>query len=221
MKRLVIAALPRELKRLTLGWNRVASELPGVTLWTRGDVIAACGGMGRDRATLAFQEAITAAGGAVTELVSFGLAGACSSAAAVGEALWCSTIVDARSGERFGSGTPTLVSLARIAGVTEKRRLLESYGALLVDMEAATLARLAEARGIHFRALKGVSDGPEAAMENMERFATKQGGFSEGRFAAYVALRPGIWRSAVELGRASTMALRRGTEILEAALREG
>ena len=58
-------------------------------------------------------------------------------------------------------------------------------------------------------------------MEGMERFATEGGAFREGLFALHVALRPRMWRAAVELGRASTSALRKATEMLEDALREG
>ncbi len=218
MRRVVVAALPRELRLLTRGWREVRVGRAGVSVWVAGETVAACGGMGGERAAVAVEAALGCVEGPVEEVISFGLAGACAGSVRAGEAMWCGTVVEARSGERFGAGEPVLVTGMGVASVAEKRRLRESYGAALVDMEAATVARVAGAREIGFRALKGVSDGAETAMEGMERYVTGMGAFRERAFALHVALRPSMWRVAMELGRASGAALRRGTAMLREAM---
>jgi adenosylhomocysteine nucleosidase len=102
----------------------------------------------------------------------------------------------------------TLATTSTIASVKEKRRLLATYGALMVDMEAATVARLARAHGLGFRAIKGISDGPEFELEALGRFEGKQGSFRTGAFALHTALRPWEWEKAIELGRGSGRALK-------------
>jgi adenosylhomocysteine nucleosidase len=69
-------------------------------------------------------------------------------------------VVDARTGERFSNSEhrQVIVTVATIAGVAEKRRLFETYNANAVDMEAATVARMAQANGLGFAAIKTVSD---------------------------------------------------------------
>jgi adenosylhomocysteine nucleosidase len=84
-----------------------------------------------------------------------------------------------------------------------------------VDMEAATVGRLAMARGLGFRAIKGVSDGYDFELEALTQFEGERGSFRTGAFAAYTALRPWTWGKAIELGRGSAKALAG----LEAALR--
>ena len=216
----IIAALPRELKGIVAGWERVAVARPGVLLYQRGEVLAACAGIGVERAALAV-EAVLARESAVGELISFGLAGACDAELRAGEALWCGAVVDARSGERFAttSDGALLVTSSSIAGVAEKRRLRASYGAALVDMEAAAVARLARAHGVEFRALKAVSDTAEDAVDGMDRFVTRTGQFREGAFAMHLALRPSRWGGALALGRASAAGLRAATAELQRELR--
>ena len=208
MKTAIIAALPRELKALVAGWEQIKTDRSGVHLYQRDDVLAACAGMGVERAALAV-EAVLAHARVVDLLISFGLAGACEPGLRAGEVRWCGSVVDARSGERFQTADagPVLVTALMIAGTTEKRRLHASYAAALVDMEAAGVGRLARAHGLRFRALKAVSDFAEEAMDDMERFVTTTGQFRTAAFAAHLALRPARWRGAIALGRASAAGL--------------
>jgi adenosylhomocysteine nucleosidase len=74
-------------------------------------------------------------------------------------------------------------------------------------MEAATVARLAAAKGLRFRAIKGISDAHDFEMESMSRFADAHGHFRIGAFALHTALRPASWQSAMRLGRESNRAL--------------
>lgn len=162
--------------------------------------------------------------GPVSTLVSVGLAGGCDPALASGTVLEAGTVVDARSGERFaaggagstgGEGLVTLVTTHTIAGVSEKQRLFASYGAAVVDMEAATVARLAQARGLQFRALKAVSDAHDFELTSLSRFQSRHGHFRTGAFALHTALRPASWRKTMQLGAGSQRALRALTTTLQ------
>ena len=206
----IIAALPREISGLIRG-SRPDPELRkhGVHLYRFDDVIVAAAGMGSSRVTLALEAALRIEG--IELIVSTGLAGSCSPEIRAGEVIEATTVVDAKTGERFpcvASDTErVLVTTGTIAGIREKARLRESYNAALVDMEAATVARLARARGLRFRAIKGISDAHDFEMESMSRFADARGHFRTGAFALHTALRPQAWSSAMRLGRESNRAL--------------
>jgi adenosylhomocysteine nucleosidase len=112
----------------------------------------------------------------------------------------------------------TLATARSIASVCEKARLAESYGATLVDMEAATVARMALSRGVGFRAIKGVSDGHDFELNALAKFEGERGSFRTGAFAAYTAVRPWTWGRAMELGRGSGRALKGLEERLRGVL---
>jgi adenosylhomocysteine nucleosidase len=170
--------------------------------------------MGAARVTLAVEAALAAT--AVDVLLSAGLAGACSSGLQAGSVVEANVVVDVRTGERFESAAKpgregrnvTLATVASVASAGEKRRLFESYGAAMVDMEAATVARLALAHGLAFRAIKGISDEHDFDMEALAAFATQDGRFRTAAFALHTALRPAMWGRMMKLGRNSAAALR-------------
>jgi adenosylhomocysteine nucleosidase len=213
----IIAALPREVKALVKGWAQ-ASPARHVLVWTKGDAVVACAGMGADRVRLAVQAAMAAR--PVTTLISAGVAGACDPQLRVGDVVHAGTVVDARTGERFEDPeyTQVLVTGAEVAGVAEKRRLFAAYGASAVDMEAAAVARLARAHGLSFAAVKAVSDGAEFEMQELGRFATADGQFREMAFAGYAAVRPWMWGRLMALAKNSGAAITALTKELEAQL---
>jgi adenosylhomocysteine nucleosidase len=182
-------------------------------------VVAA--GMGAERAALAVETAL--ATGDVEMLISAGLTGGCVVGAAAGTVMEADVVVDVRTGERFLSSSGrcegiVLATMDTIASVRQKEQLAARYGAMIVDMEAATVARLARAHGVGFRAIKGVSDGFNFELSSLAKFAGKQGSFRTGAFAAYTAVRPWTWRQAWELGRGSGKALRALNEVLRCVL---
>lgn len=219
----LIAALPRELARLTAR-TRPDSDLlrKGIALFRLPNAIAVTAGMGRERAALAVEAALRACAPDCT-LVSVGLAGACTTALQPGRVAEVSGVVDALTGERYATGWLTagasppaiLVSTDTIASVAEKARLAAAYGASLVDMEAATVARLARAHGLRFRAIKGVSDAHDFELAGLSHFTGRQGEFRTARFALHTALRPHTWSNAIALGRHSNLALAALAERLE------
>lgn len=213
----IIAALPREIKPLVRGWKE--ERLPGrIRVYTNGSAVVACAGMGAARATLAVEAAMVA--GPVTMLVSSGLAGACDPSLRVGDIVRAGVVVDAKSGERYSDSQfrQVLVTEQSIAGVKEKRRLFESYGAAAVDMEAAAVARLAEARGASFQTVKAISDEADFEMQELGRFATQDGQFRDAAFAVYAAVRPRLWAKVAALARNSSRAIEALTHELQSIL---
>ncbi len=222
MRTAIIAALPRELATLTRGWRRIDTAEQGVWLAESEFGVAACAGMGCNRVSKAVAAALASGGivSGIDRLLSVGLAGSCGPTIPAGEVLQFRTVIDVRSGERFASdeGDGVLATAGVIAGVAEKRRLFESYGAAAVDMEAACVARLARAHGLRFSAIKGISDDASFSLDGLDRFATADGRFREIAFALHTALRPTRWRAAMQLGRNSAAALRGLTAALQADL---
>jgi adenosylhomocysteine nucleosidase len=214
----IIAALPREIAGLVRGTRADASLVKdGVWLYRVEGAVVVAAGMGAERAAVAVESALSR--GDVGMLISTGLAGGCADGVEAGSVMEAGVVVDVGTGERFvagvGSGV-TLVTAGTIASVAEKARLAKSFGASLVDMEAAKVARMALAKGVGFRAIKGVSDGYEFELSALAKFAGERGSFRTGAFATYTALRPWTWGKAIELGRGSAKAL----VGLEAVLRE-
>lgn len=208
----MVGALPREIAGLVRGVRpEAALRRDGVFLYRLPACLVVCGGMGTVRATLAVRAALEAG---ASSLVSVGLAGGCDPAQQTGSVLEAAVVIDALSGERYAGlpGSATLVTTHTIASVREKQRLFASYGARVVDMEAATVARLAGVHGVPFRALKAVSDAHDFELESLARFASPRGHFRTGAFALHTALRPAHWRKTMQLGAGSQKALRALTE---------
>lgn len=217
----IVAALPREIAALVRGTKPDAGLLrQGIHLHEIGSAVVVAGGMGATRVTRAVQAALARAD--VAMLVSVGLAGACSAEVAAGSLVEAGEVVDALTGERFAteSAGPVLATIGAIASVQEKARLLAAYGAAAVDMEAATVGRLARAHGLTFRAVKGISDAHDFELAALERFTGKHGHFRTRAFALHTALRPHRWTKTAKLGRDSGRALAAMTAALQVDLRE-
>ena len=206
----IIAAMPAELLPLVKGWERLPKS-GGISAWRTSlqgsEFVAVCAGMGAAPATRSLVR--------VRELlhpslvVSVGWAGALTPDLAVGAVVRPEAVLDARTGERYGSETPAslLVTLGHMAGVEEKGRLRSAYRhAIAVDMEAATLARLCAASGCEFRAIKAISDSSTAHLPDMNAFVTPHGTFRTVRFVSHVSRRPRHWMSMTRLGRHSRLA---------------
>lgn len=219
----IIAALPREIAGLVRGTTADASRLKdGVWLYRVGGAVVVAAGMGAERAAVAVDAALSA--GCVRVLISTGLAGGCAVGVKAGSVVEAGAVVNIGTGERFvagvGSGV-TLVSADSIASVVEKERLAESFGASIVDMEGATVAQMARAKGLGFRAIKGVSDGYDFELSALSKFEGERGSFRTGAFAGYTAVRPWTWGKAIELGRGSAKALAALEVVLRGVLAEG
>jgi adenosylhomocysteine nucleosidase len=212
----VIAALPREVSGLVKGWR--CEMLPeNLVIYSNGRSVVACAGMGAQRAARAVRAVMEMR---PAELISAGLAGACDSALRVGDVLRAGVVIDGKTGERFVDPRfdRTLVSTDAIVGVDEKTHLRVAFGAAAVDMEAATVARLARARGLKFRAIKAISDEADFEMKGLSQFVTEDGQFRQRAFTVHACLRPAMWGKVVALGRNSGKALSALTEALRSEL---
>lgn len=219
----VIAAMPGELKPLVRGWE--SSAVDGNVIYRTIDsgieVIAVCCGIGREPAARACTLALQ--GGELAALVSIGWAGALSPSMKPGHAYTVHSVVDAATGERYPTATERsgavefrLVTTRRIAGKQEKTQLAENYGAMLVDMEAATVGRLARVHDIPFYCLKAVSDGVNESLPDMNPFLTRGGQMKISRLVASVVVRPQYWPALIRMGKYSSS----GAEGLAAGVKE-
>jgi adenosylhomocysteine nucleosidase len=206
----IIAALPGELKPLVKGWRHERRD--GVDLWRwkfdEGEWIAACAGAGVERARRAFLAAES--DGPLASVYSIGWVGALSEECQPGMVYRVSGVIDALTGERFRPGQWSeerwLVTTARVADHPEKQRLAESYGAALVDMEAASVARLAAMRGIPFYGIKGVSDGFHENLPDFNRFLDAEGQMGMARLIVFALLHPRYWPALMRMGENSKRA---------------
>jgi adenosylhomocysteine nucleosidase len=213
MRIAIIAALPGELKPLVKGWQRVAAAPAGTKKWILSrdadTWIAVCAGMGAEAALRAYATAVS--DGPVDMLLSVGWAGSLHAEVLPGTVQVPTVVIDAQTGERFnlteGKRQWRLVTTARVADGAEKTRLAATYReAVLVDMEAATVARLADMHGIPLLCIKGVSDAAGATLPDFNSFIDQKGQMRMARFLTYIAVRPGYWPSLLHLGKNSARA---------------
>jgi len=219
----IIAAMERELVPLVRGWKRatLSSGDKALTLFESDGVLAVVAGIGRKNAEQAARAVV--AQYRPTLLMSIGLAGALIRSLKAGSVFTPSLVVDAADGaeyrcvadgDRVSGGI--LVSSEEIAGAEEKRELVTRFHGLVVDMEAAGVAKVAQQSQIGLRCVKAISDEADFAMPPMARFVASDGTFQSGRFAAWAAVRPWQWMKVTALARNS----RRATAALCERLRK-
>jgi adenosylhomocysteine nucleosidase len=223
----MVAALEREVRPLVKEWHTVDREFDGrqFRFFEKENCVVVCGGIGPEMARRA-SEAVIALYSPAT-LWSVGFAGALQPQLRVGEVLEVRQVVDAGDSSRIdmgtgntGNGNAMLVSFSSVAGDEQKDRLAKAYGAQVVDMEAASVAKSAQAHGLAFAAVKAVSDEAGFPMPTMDRFVTSDGKFRTGSFALYGALRPWLWGTLIRLARNSAKASRALCEHLNLAIRD-
>jgi adenosylhomocysteine nucleosidase len=208
----IVAALEREVSGLTRSCRRVTQEHEGrsFTFFERDDMVVICGGIGMEAARRAAEAVITLYH--PTRLQSVGFAGALDASLHAGDLFTPAVVIDARDGSRIeipaGDKRSMLVSFMAVTGLGQKRKLAMAYGAQAVDMEAAGAAAAARAHGIEFGATKVISDDLNFEVPQMDRFIDAQGRFRTAPFAAFVALRPWLWRRVATLAGNSRKAAR-------------
>jgi adenosylhomocysteine nucleosidase len=117
-------------------------------------------------------------------------------------------VINAGDGSRVNldRGEGMLVSFGSIASPEQKATLAQSFGAQAVDMEAAAVARAAEARGVPFAVVKVISDECDFIFPSLERFIDSNGQFRQSGFAWFTAWRPWLWPRVARLARNSNRA---------------
>lgn len=206
----IVAALEREVRGLIKGW-RVSKRKSGeqeFRFFENGEIVVVCGGIGLEAARRA-AEAATALY-APEVIYSAGFAGALEPALKIGDVLRPARVVNAGDGSNvaLNGGQGVLVTFTSIASPAQKKNLRDAYAAQAVDMEAAAVARAAEARGIKFGVIKVISDEFDFVFPSMERFVSARGEFSDWKFALFAAWRPWLWPRVVQLMRNSARASR-------------
>ncbi|HEV7675759.1 MAG TPA: hypothetical protein VGQ12_14610 [Candidatus Angelobacter sp.] len=204
----IIAAMEREISPLVRGWQRTA--LPSgdrkFALFERDGVLSVVSGIGCKNAELAARAVVAQYRPAI--LVSAGLAGALIRSLKVGSIFMPNVVVDAANGVEYRCTMDAnhvsggvLVSSGEIAGTEAKRELVNRFHGLVVDMEAAGVAKVAQQEQIGFRCVKAISDEADFPMPPMGQFLTAAGEFQGGRFALWAALRPWHWARIAALAR--------------------
>jgi adenosylhomocysteine nucleosidase len=206
----MVAAMEREVRPLVRDWRVSEREVSGrrYSFLESDDAVLVCGGIGADAARRAAEAIISLY--APRMIYSAGFAGALDSKMKVGDVLRPARVVNAGDGSSvaIAGGDGVLVSFGSVASPEQKRKLRESFVASAVDMEAAAVARAAEARGVAFGVVKAISDEADFVFPSMERFVDAEGRFHDGRFAVFAAARPWLWGKVMRLATNSGIASR-------------
>lgn len=204
----IVAALQREVRPLVRQWRVSEKEYLGrrFRFFEKEDAVLVCGGIGAEAARRAAEAVIALYEPAV--IYSAGFAGALDPKLKVGDVVQPKRVVNASDGSSVSleRGEGVLVSFGSVASPVQKANLRESFAAQAVDMEAAAVARAAEARGLEFAVMKVISDEFDFTFPALERFVDSGGRFLEGRFAWFTAIRPWLWPGVARLARASRVA---------------
>jgi adenosylhomocysteine nucleosidase len=224
----IIAAMEREIAPLVRGWQRGALSSGGRKLaqFERDGVLVVVSGIGCSNAKVAARAVIDHYRPAL--LVSVGLAGALIRSLKVGSVFTPNVVIDAADGAEYRCAADgnhvsggMLVSTAEIAGAEAKRELVNRFHGLVVDMEAAGIAKVAQQEQIGFRCVKAISDEADFVMPPMDRFLSASGKFQNGKFALWAAVRPWQWARIMTLARNSNRAIHALCSRLEKDLATG
>lgn len=209
----IIAAMEREIAPLVRGWQRgtLSSGERTFMLFERDGVAAVVAGIGCSNAERAARALVAEYRPAL--LISVGLAGALIRSLKVASVFTPSVVVDAVDGAEYRCAADpnhvsggVLVTAPEIAGSEAKRELVNRFHGLVVDMEAAGVARVAQQERIGFRCVKAISDEADFLMPPMGKFLNAAGEFQSGKFALWAALRPWQWPRIAALARNSQYA---------------
>ena len=209
----IIAAMEREIAPLVRGWQRntLSSGERKFVVFDGNGVVAVVSGIGCKNAELAAQAVVEQYRPAL--LISVGLAGALIRSLKVASVFTPNVVVDAVDGAEYRCAAipnrvsgGVLVTAPQIAGTEAKKELVNRFHGLVVDMEAAGVAKVAQQEQIGFRCVKAISDEADFVMPPMGKFLNATGEFQSGKFALWAAVRPWQWPSVAALARNSKRA---------------
>ena len=223
-----IAAMEREIAPLVRGWQRstLSSSQKEFSCFERDGVVAVISGIGCKNAELAARAVLARYQPSI--LISVGLAGALMRSLKAGRVFTPNVVVDATDGAEYRCSANSnhvsggvLVSAGEIAGAAAKQELVNRFHGLVVDMEAAGVAKVAQEAQIGFRCVKAISDEADFIMPPMERFVGLTGEFQRGKLALWAAVRPWQWARVFALARNSKRAIRALCSRLQAEMASG
>lgn len=224
----IIAAMEREIAPLVRRWQRatLSSDQKEFSCFERDGVVAAVSGIGCKNAERAARAVLARYQPSI--LISVGLAGALIRSLKAGSVFMPNVVVDAADGTEYRCTADSnhvsggvLVSAAEIAGAQTKQELVNRFHGLVVDMEAAGVAKVAQDAQVGFRCVKAISDEAEFIMPPMGKFVDAEGKFQSGKFALWAAVRPWQWLGVVALARNSKRAIKALCKRLQADLAGG
>ncbi len=208
----IVVALQREVSPLVRmkDWrvNEKAHAGRRFRFFENDDKVIVCGGIGAEPARRAAEAVIALYGPNV--IYSAGFAGALAPELKVGDILHPARVVNAgdASSVAIAPGDGVLVSFGSVASPEQKAKLRASFAAQAVDMEAAAVARAAEARGMAFAVVKVISDPYDFTFPPMDRFVDFEGRFHDAQFAFFTASRPWLWLKVAQMAKNSNHASR-------------
>jgi adenosylhomocysteine nucleosidase len=215
----IVAAMELEVRPFIKGWSSTEDEFDGrrFKFFENAGTVLVCGGIGAEAARRAAKAVISLYRPAL--IVSAGFAGALEPGLEVGHTLILRHVIDAADGSRTdtGVGEGVLLTSADVADADQTTRFGEAYGAQAVDMEAAAVARSAEADGVKFMACKVISDTSGSSLPPAARFVDSNGTFHVIKFLAYIAVRPWLWLKVQRLAKDSAIAAGKLCEVLSGA----
>ena len=202
----IVVAMRVEVAPLLAKMKMRSRCLEGVELFELPEAMVAVGGIGEKCARHAAEVVIEHAQPKL--LVSAGMAGAISPQLKVGDVGRIRELVDVATGVRYPTrgGEWVLATSPGISDVAGKRALLTKYGADVVDMEGAAVARVAKERGLEFAAVKAISDDAAFPIPPLTRFIDGNGRFEMRQFLVYVALHPKWWATLGKMRKNSKIA---------------
>jgi adenosylhomocysteine nucleosidase len=204
----IISAMEREVSPFVKDWPSTVREYDGCSFkfFEKEGKAVVSGGVGAEAARRATEAAINLYHPAL--VISAGFAGALDPALEVGHTLVARQVIDAADASRTdaGAGEGVLVTFDSVADVEQKARFATAFGAHAIDMEAAAVARSAQAHGVKFLACKVISDSSDSALPPITRFIGKDGRFQFFRFVLHTAVRPWRWAALRRLARDSAKA---------------
>jgi adenosylhomocysteine nucleosidase len=204
----IVAAMKREVAGLLEGWQKSSNgqlytcDFPQI----RAALVVA--GAGAANAEAASHGLICQFSPSL--VLSVGFAGALLPELEVGEIIVPAQV--AREGcaaelnysTEFGEGV--LLTVNRVVGKGEKAELARRHGACAVEMEAASVASVARARGVKFAAIKAISDRLDDAAIDLTAPFVRPAGFDTAGFLFHIALRPKLWPAVAKLKSGSERA---------------
>jgi nucleoside phosphorylase len=213
----IIAALERELWPLIHDWPTTDFTHEGrkFTFYEGNYAAAVCGGIGYEYGRRAAEAIVARYSPEI--LISAGIAGALVPELHVGDTVFPAVVIDTQDGSRHETAIKdavlgnsplcrtVLASYPEIASTTQKRQLAKSYGAQVVDMEGAAVARAAQQHKLPLVAVKSVSDELGFEIADLNLFV-RAGRIQTLRLVIYVVFRPWLWLKLLRLGRNTRIA---------------
>lgn len=219
----IVAALEREVRPLVKSWRVSEKQHSGRSFrfFEHDHAVLVCGGIGGEAARRAAEAVIVLYQPAI--VYSAGYAGSLDPSFGIGHLMRPARVIDTRDGSSLPipGGEGVLVTSGSVATPDHKRTLRESFHAQAVDMEASSVARAAQARGIEFSTVKAISDEFEFELPDTERFVDPEGRFLEAQFALHVAICPWLWPRVIKLMGNSAKASRALCHELERLISNG